>query len=300
MESNQKYVVMSLELNLFFARIMKEHALLLEAGFTPTAAVFAKKADYYKTEFGKLLLNAVELGNGIISPNAINSGEIVTRYTLNAEKKTQQYTGIKIDQSITAKELNLKGSTNPRVTTELFNEVKQLNRTAINLVEDLIDFKEQVLAEIDRCNLFNTAYPSMVEHDTHEANTYLNNLTALEGGRLSNLGNIKQDKLFWDHIMMQHAEFIRGMLDPSEENLIDIADNFANDYERLLARLKQSMEMSMNTLINENINITTRLRDFKAAGVKGILECKIKSVILPLLADHVLREANYYLRLLRK
>ena len=30
-----RYVVLSLELHLFFARIMKEHALFLKAGFTP-------------------------------------------------------------------------------------------------------------------------------------------------------------------------------------------------------------------------------------------------------------------------
>ena len=33
-------------------------------------------------------------------------------------------------------------------------------------------------------------------------------------------------------------------------------------------------------------------------GVEGIEACKIRSLILPLLADHVLREANHYLRLL--
>jgi hypothetical protein len=300
MENNQKYIVMSLELNLFFARIMKEHALFIEASLTPVAAAFAKKADYYKTEFEKLLLNAVALSNGIVGPDVLNSGEIVTQYTLNAEKKTQQYTGIKIDQSITTQELNLRGSTNPRITTELFNEVKRLNRTAINLVEDLVDFKKQVLTEIGKCNLFTTIYPSMVEHVINEANTYHNALTDLESGRLFNLKNIKQDKLFWDHIMMEHAQFIRGMLDPSEKNLLDIANDFANDYEGLLVRLKQSMEMSMANLIKENISLTTRFRDFKTAGVKGILECKIKSIILPLLADHVLREANHYIRLLKR
>lgn len=31
---------------------------------------------------------------------------------------------------------------------------------------------------------------------------------------------------------------------------------------------------------------------------KGILDTKIASIILPLLADHVLREANHYIRLL--
>lgn len=44
--------------------------------------------------------------------------------------------------------------------------------------------------------------------------------------------------------------------------------------------------------------LTQKFRDFKRAGVEGIETCKIKSIILPLLADHVLREVNHYLRLL--
>ena len=40
-------------------------------------------------------------------------------------------------------------------------------------------------------------------------------------------------------------------------------------------------------------------RDFKEAGARGILNCKIESLILPLLADHVLREANHYIRILQ-
>ena len=48
----------------------------------------------------------------------------------------------------------------------------------------------------------------------------------------------------------------------------------------------------------ESLKETLRFRDFKTAGAKGISDCKIRSVILPLLADHVLREANHYIRLL--
>ncbi|MGI6094128.1 MAG: DUF2935 domain-containing protein [Lachnospiraceae bacterium] len=36
----------------------------------------------------------------------------------------------------------------------------------------------------------------------------------------------------------------------------------------------------------------------KTAGTQGITGCNVRSVILPLLADHVLREANHYLWLL--
>ncbi len=43
-----------------------------------------------------------------------------------------------------------------------------------------------------------------------------------------------------------------------------------------------------------------RYREFKEAGTNGIIRCEISSIILPLLADHVLREANHYLRILQE
>lgn len=53
------------------------------------------------------------------------------------------------------------------------------------------------------------------------------------------------------------------------------------------------------TLTADTLEKTVQFREFKTAGTQGIEQCKIRSIILPLLADHVLREANHYIRLLR-
>lgn len=42
---NDHYVVESLELHLFFGRIMKEHALFLRAGSTPADASFSRQTE---------------------------------------------------------------------------------------------------------------------------------------------------------------------------------------------------------------------------------------------------------------
>ena len=95
---------------------------------------------------------------------------------------------------------------------------------------------------------------------------------------------------------MEHALFIRGLLDPSEEELIHTADDFATDYKRLL---EPSTAVNDRIICNQNaLALTRSFRDSKCAGVEGIEECRIRSIILPLLADHVLREANHYIRLL--
>ena len=79
-----------------------------------------------------------------------------------------------------------------------------------------------------------------------------------------------------------------GLLDPCEETLIASANGFAGDYRRLL-------EGSGRGGAEE---LTRKFRDFKVAGTEGREECNIRSIILPLLADHVLREANHYLRIM--
>ena len=53
------------------------------------------------------------------------------------------------------------------------------------------------------------------------------------------------------------------------------------------------------TLKKISLKKTIEFREFKIAGEEGIIKCKIKSIIIPLLADHVVREANHFIRILR-
>jgi hypothetical protein len=79
------YVRQSLELHLFFSRIMKEHSFFLEAGFTPQNSDYIEKADVYRNEFDELLRDVVKLSNGIVSASLLQSGEAFTQYTFSAE-----------------------------------------------------------------------------------------------------------------------------------------------------------------------------------------------------------------------
>ena len=76
------------------------------------------------------------------------------------------------------------------------------------------------------------------------------------------------------------------------------ADGFAEDYKELLEQAREKDCEVTKALTARTLQTTEKYRDFKAAGTKGITECEIAGLILPLLADHVLREANHYLRLL--
>lgn len=296
MHPSNHYAAYSLELHLFFARTMKEHALFLATGFTPVNSAFTKKALCYKDAFESLLSRTVALSNGIVSSEVLNSGEVVTSFTAAAERQTERFTGICINQSITEREKALCPAARNSANARMNRQVQQLNQTALRLLNGLIGFKEQILSSVLDCRMFTMNYPLLLEHIIREAKLYREYVCRLEAdGDLDPqaMGNLEQ---FWNQIMMEHAQFIRGLLDPSENELIETADSFADDFNTLLARAR---EVHDKTIVQrESLVETQKFRDFKEAGVKGIEACKIRSIILPLLADHVLREANHYIRLL--
>ena len=227
--------------------------------------------------------------------SVLESGELFTEFTANAERQTQCFTGIPIDRELTAMAARLRCGGPCRVSPVLCRQVKQLNETALRLLDGLIGFKETTLKRVLACRMFTMNYPLLLEHIIREAKLYRTFLRDAERCCLDGQ-TMKETEVFWNQIMMEHAQFIRGLLDPTEDALIKTSDAFAQEYAALLARAREANDAAMGR--QEALKETLRFRDFKTAGVQGITGCKIRSVILPLLADHVLREANHYIRLL--
>lgn len=292
----ENYERLSLETNLFFARIMKEHSLFLEAGFLGKNVDYIRRAERFKTGFEEILSQAAGLGNGMVGDEVLRSGELFTQYTLDAEVQTSNLTGIGINFGITRLEMQLSNCCG-RISCGFTRQVDRLNERALHLLDGLIAFKEEILGEVRACRLYTANYPLLIGHILREAKLYRCVLRKLQGYGQDDCRSIPSAEIFWNRIMMEHALFIRGLLDPTEEELIRTADGFAQDYRELLAEAKNA-DCRAEELTARTLQETLKYRDFKEAGTKGISECKISSLILPLLADHVLREANHYLRLL--
>ena len=106
--------------------------------------------------------------------------------------------------------------------------------------------------------------------------------------------------------MADHAKFIGHLLDPSERQLVEQARNFSHDFDQLLfqaidfsgTRPQSQTEPLLDQFLDQNRVSVVALRDFKKTA-RGLIEaCKIKSIIHPLLADHVFREAERFLAII--
>lgn len=293
--SREAFIRVSLEVNLFFQRIMKEHLFFIETSLTPVEAANIAEARMLKQCFEQLLSETVYYANGVVSEYTIQSNEFVTPFTLRAEEVTSMLTGADINTEITIAEYNLVGNSNCRSDDWLDNVVANLNQKSCYYLEHVIAFKKKLLALLQQCKLFTTMYQEMLVHITREAEYYLEILKCLQDRNLPHK-TLCEELNFWNNIMGEHAEFIDGLLDPTEKGLKEASEATAKKFEKLVEECVKTTE---NQIIQKSLESTEGIRNFKRASTEGILQCNIKSIIPPLLADHVLREANHYLRLLQ-
>lgn len=298
-----EFIRKSLELNLFFLRIVKEHLIFGIASLPPKNKELIATAGKIKENIENLLAETVSLSNGIISQEVKLSSELVTPFTLMAEKATVYFTGIPINTRITEAEAALMPGAYPMENPVLYQRVCLINQKALALDREAILAQKQVLNAVSECKVFTFLYPSQLDHVIEEAEMYSDMLQKLQRGEVVDTPlELANHEAFWNHIMGEHAMFIRGYLDPSEEMLINKSNAFANIFIELERKAKEATAQLalLPRVTSESYNATREIREFKAQGTKGGLECKIKSIILPLLNDHVLREASYYLRLLSR
>lgn len=294
----------SLELHLFWARIIKEHLIFLENGFMCKDGDLIQEADAHKCQFEEILHEANCLADGKVSVEVMRSGELFTNKTLMAEQKTQEYTCIPINCQLTIETMSLHpymGMEMVPCEQAIAEQVYALNERALACACTVYEFTERVLNEILCGRVTSHNFPTIYEHQLKETDMYMKQIKRIQSHQyMDPTYYMVEMQMFWDHIMKEHAEVISHLLDPMEKNMIAQADRFAMAYQQLLSQFgdEAGLRPNLRKITNETIQVTEEFKDFKAMGTDAILASQLRSLILPLLADHVLREAIHYLRIL--
>jgi|GEM_PF-1297003 len=152
------------------------------------------------------------------------------------------------------------------------------NRPTIDLVRRFLDVKLQMEKEQKAGRLKSLAWPTFFEHVALEGERFARRLEKFSQGKVEyDRGEVVD---FWTRIMADHADFVAHLLDPEEKALIQKAMQSAGTWRGLKGGSKEKVDDALDGLIA-----------FKKTAQAGVEAGQIKSIIHPLLADHVLREA---------
>jgi hypothetical protein len=175
-------------------------------------------------------------------------------------------------------------------------------------VKNIFAFKRHLLCLLVECKIRGGAnYPLLIDHISREALYFYKLLQKICDGEMEYpVDAIVSENVFWIRIMADHLKFIRGLLDPSEREAFDQVQALSDKWDslNLHARDFESMLWHMrpnNDFLRFERTVTDaaeELRDFKALAQELITKCSLLSLIPPLLADHVRREAEHFLAIL--
>lgn len=293
MISTEMYVQWSLQYHLFWLRILKEHAIFIEATMPPPGRSLALTADAYKQNYDQFLITAIGLSNGVIPLEALQSGQYYTQFTEEAERMAEQYTGIKINTDITISEYDIEPLSAPlNVTSNMEQEISLLNQNILSLTDSFVQFQSQLLNNRSSCGIFTMMYTGDILHILLEAKRYQMILSALEN---KDEDAIENYKTFWTHNMADHAKVMRGQFDPTETAYFNRANMFSDLFDTLSEEEMNPVTYPSDATLLKNTN---DIRDFKADTTDALIRCKVQSIMLSLYTDHLLREANHFIYLM--
>lgn len=97
---------------------------------------------------------------------------------------------------------------------------------------------------------------------------------------------------FWLRIMKEHSFFLRLGFPCNETQLIQMAQNFETRFAQLEEKsLCLKPNNDVDALANESLTAVLELIQFKTLVLDRIIECNLGGSNLPLLVDHIRREA---------
>ncbi|MDR3561188.1 MAG: DUF2935 domain-containing protein [Negativicutes bacterium] len=147
-------------------------------------------------------------------------------------------------------------------------------------------------------------YPLFLDHSSREALYFLKLLEKTRGGEMRYpIDAIISENLFWLRLMADHLKFICGLLDPSERDTLATTQRLSDKFDQLSLHARDFASILWhgrpnNDFIRFEKSVTAaaaEIREFTATIEEDIRQCALLTLIPPLLAGHMRRQAEHFL-----
>lgn len=298
------FISQSLINNLFYLRTIRQFCLNIQLSFYKNNENIINIADNLGKRYEELGEEAINLANERVPNQILGSTSFITDFTLNLELLTEKLFDVYINTNLTTDEVNLNGYSDInklQYDEEILSRISNLNKNAIELTNNFIDFCNYLRDSMINTNVFSYSYPLIYTYMIEEASLYLKDLERLQGKTSADPTYIINFEYYFSNSMMRISQFIIGLSDPTQTSIIMNADNYRKAFSNLMKKY-QDAKLSPDTLkvLNEEaINLVESFVSFLRKIIEGILNQNYYFIVEPIFFDNLLTEAYYFLYLLK-
>lgn len=296
MLSDASFVLQTINSNLYYLRTLREFSTNIELSFLENNTEYIETARDFGSRCEELIHILLKYANGNVSKEALDNQIFVTNYTLDCELLTEKLFPINIDTSITEELLKLEPGFSQNPSQEMINELSEVNRSALVLVTNFINFCKNISERMGNNELFSYSYISIIDAMLVEANLYQLNLNRIIARDSISPTFIVDYEYLFNNLLQRYSAFIRGLVDPRQAEVIVRAISFSNEFSLLANEYKNAIinPEVQNELKTRSIETVDRFKTFISGIIEDVLEAQTYFIVESTFLDNILTTANYF------
>lgn len=303
MLSDSLFIQQSLINNVFYLRTIREFCLNIQLSFYQNNQTYIEIAEGFGKRYNELRKKVIKLANNKLPEAIIESESFVTKYTLDAEKLTEKLFEVNLDTDLTEQEKMIIPASEEEITPtkEELDMVSALNKDAIELTKNFIEFCIDLVKDMKNNTIFSSSYPLIYSYMIEEASLYANDLTRIQERTNADPTFVVNYEYWFSNSMKDASEFIMGLSDPEQTSIIINANNYRKIFTEQMKHYQEaSISPETQKLLNEeSIESVQNFISFLSKIIDGILKNELYFIVEPIFFDNLLTEAYYFLYLLK-
>ena len=284
-----------LEFILYQTRITYEHEMFIISFLTDKEIYYKEILKDNIKKYQALIKEILLFSNNKLSYNFINSNTLYTTFTKKIEENTIKYFDIGLDLNVTQIIEKLKPG-NLILNDQNIKKINQLTKKLYTLLTNSKQMLNSIYKYINNGQLFLTIYPLAIKHIIDETTILENTLERIIKKEKPDPTYVYTLEYFYTNFLQEHSLIIKNMVNPNQNEIIILSNNYLNQYQELLKKFNNNISpYSINEIYNECQYITNNFQSLLFKITKIVEKNTSNFMILPLITDHLLRESYCYM-----
>lgn len=296
MLNNKDIYSQSLVNHIYFAGTIKNFCTIIGLTFYKNNQDYIDRAVALGYRASDIINKTISYMNKEIADEVINGEVYITKYTKDIALLTEKLFGVNLEIQIDQDNELLKKAGNIEYNDTTMEIIDDLNNTGLILVGDFNNFVEEIKTKLDNQDLFSYLYPDFFNYMFEEISVYGRDLERILSKKDYTDFYLKEFRYYFNELLRKSAEYVRGFLDTSHQDIFDMANFYVNAFSELTEKyLKNKND---EALFNETERLVINYKNFISSNIEKLLRSELYYITPPVVLDNFLTNINVYIFIL--
>ena len=293
MLNNKDYVYQSLVNHIYFAGTIRSFCTTIGLTFYKNNQSYIDKAIEIGYKATDIINKAISYTDKYLANEILKQEVYITKYTKDIDLLTEKLFDVDLKINIDNDIKQLENKKDINYTDEKILEINSLNSEGLLLVKEFNNFVQDIKKMIDNGNLFSYLYPDFFNYMFEEISVYGRDLERLNSKKDYTNFYLNELKYYFNELLKKSAEYVRGLLDTTHQDIFDIASFYVNSFDELNEKFLKNSSNLIN--FDETEKLVINYKDFITTNIDKLLNSDIYFITPPVVLDNFLTNINAYL-----